>query len=218
MTWGSCGKNIGSWRLVEVVKNGILVKRQKVFDAWLIKQMNSIWHDTPQGEMAHIIRSFNQFWAHLGKVANAAFVNPRNQQKWLYQDLVMQIYSPWCTTWCSVNIWGFEHVHTHSDQKDTPGNVKLFKLGSGQRGFWGTFVNQKYFYWYETLHDHHIMHMWLGRIFLDFYENISCRNKQGKSVAIVYQNATIGAFVRDFFIGFTYTATIALRKSALRKR
>ncbi|EOJ4882506.1 hypothetical protein ACKKDI_004130, partial [Shigella flexneri] len=43
-------------------------------------------------------------------------------------------------------------------------------------------------------------------------------NKEGKSVAIVYQNATIGAFVRDFFIGFTYTATIALRKSALRKR
>ncbi|ALZ57646.1 hypothetical protein FORC11_3715 [Shigella sonnei] len=24
-------------------------------------------------------------------------------------------------------------------------------------------------------------------------------NKEGKSVAIVYQNATIGAFVRDFF-------------------
>ena len=61
MTWGGCGKNIGSWRLVEVVKNGILVKWQKVFDACLVKQMNSISHDTPQGEMAHIIRSFNQF-------------------------------------------------------------------------------------------------------------------------------------------------------------
>ena len=61
MTWGSCGKNIGSWRLVEVVKNEILVKWQKVFDACLVKQMNSIWHETPQGEMAHIIRSFNQF-------------------------------------------------------------------------------------------------------------------------------------------------------------
>ena len=78
MTWGSCGKNIGSWRLVEVVKNGILVKWQKVFDACLVKQMNSIWHETPQGEMAHIITSFNQFGAHLGKVANATFVNPRN--------------------------------------------------------------------------------------------------------------------------------------------
>ena len=88
----------------------------------------------------------------------------------------MQIYSPWCTTWCSVIIWGFEHVHKNSDQKDTLGNVELFKLGSWQRGFWGTFVNQTYFDWYETFQDHHIIHMWLAWIFLDFYENISCRN------------------------------------------
>ena len=42
-------------------QNGILVKWQKVFDACLGKQMNSIWHETPQGEMAHIIRAFHQF-------------------------------------------------------------------------------------------------------------------------------------------------------------
>ncbi len=52
----------------------------------------------------------------------------------------MQIYSPWCTTWCSVIIWGFEHVHKNSDQKDTLGNVELFKFGSGQKGFWGTLI------------------------------------------------------------------------------
>ena len=77
MTWGSCGKKLRPWRLVEEVKNGILVKWQKVFDACLGKQMNSICHDTPQGEMTHIIRAFHQFGAYLGKVANATFVNPR---------------------------------------------------------------------------------------------------------------------------------------------
>ena len=79
---------------MEEVKTGVLVKWQKVFDACLVKQMNSIWQETPQGEMTHIIRAFHQFGAYLGKVANATFVNPRNQQKWTSQDLVMQIYSP----------------------------------------------------------------------------------------------------------------------------
>ena len=59
-------------------KNGILVKWQKVFDACLVRQMNSKCHDTPQGEMKHINRAFHQFGAYLGKVANATFVNPRN--------------------------------------------------------------------------------------------------------------------------------------------
>ena len=59
-------------------QNGILVKWQKVFDACLGNQMNSIWNETPQGEMTHIIRAFHQFGAYLGKVANATFVNPRN--------------------------------------------------------------------------------------------------------------------------------------------
>ena len=90
--------------------------------------------------MSHIIRAFHQFWAHLGKVANATFVNPRNQQKWTFQDLVMQICSPWCTTWCSVIIWGYEHVHKSWDQKDKVANVELFKFGSGQEGFWGTLI------------------------------------------------------------------------------
>ena len=90
--------------------------------------------------MAHITRAFHQFWAHLGKVANATFVNPRNQQKWTSQDLVMQIYSPWCTTWCSVIIWGSKHVHKSWDQKEKVANVELFKFGSGQEGFWGTLI------------------------------------------------------------------------------
>ena len=90
--------------------------------------------------MAHISRVFHQVLAHLGKVANVTLVNLRNQQKWLCQDLVMKIYSPWCTTWCSGIIWGFEHVHKNSDQKDTLGNVELSKFGSGQEGFWGTLM------------------------------------------------------------------------------
>ena len=90
--------------------------------------------------MTHIIRSFNQFWAHLGKVANATFVNPRNQQKWLYQYLVMQIYYPWCTTWCSGLIWSCEYAHQSWGQGEKVGSTKLFKLDSGQRGFWGTLI------------------------------------------------------------------------------
>ena len=90
--------------------------------------------------MAHRSRVFHQDWVHLGKVANATFVNPRNQQKWTFQDLVMQIYSPWCTTWCSVIIWGSEHVHKSWDQKEKVANVELFKFGSGQEGFWGTLI------------------------------------------------------------------------------
>ena len=38
-------------------------------------------------------RAFHQFGAYLGKVANATFVNPRNQQKWTFQDLVMSSMS-----------------------------------------------------------------------------------------------------------------------------
>ena len=79
---------------MEEVKMMILEKWQKVFDDGLVKQMISTCHGTPQGEMTHIIRASHQFGAYLGKVANATFVNPRNEQKWLYQDLVMQIYSP----------------------------------------------------------------------------------------------------------------------------
>ena len=37
MTWGSCGKKIGPWRLVEVVKKVVLEILQKVFDIGLGK-------------------------------------------------------------------------------------------------------------------------------------------------------------------------------------
>ena len=77
-----------------MAETGILSFCQKVFDGGLGKQMISIFHETPQGEMAHITRAFHQFGAYLGKVADATFVNPRNQQKWTFQDLVMQICSP----------------------------------------------------------------------------------------------------------------------------
>ena len=77
-----------------MAKTGILSFCQKVFDGGLGKQMISICHETPQGEMTHKIRAFHQFGAYLGKVDNATFVNPRNEQKWIFQDLVTQIYSP----------------------------------------------------------------------------------------------------------------------------
>ena len=60
-TLRGCGKKLRSWRKVEVVKTGVLVKWQKVFDACLVKQMNSIWQETPQGEIAHIIRALHPF-------------------------------------------------------------------------------------------------------------------------------------------------------------
>ena len=63
---------------MEEVKTGVLLKWQKVFDACLVKQMNSIWQETPQGEIAHIITALHPFLAYLGKVSNATFVNPRN--------------------------------------------------------------------------------------------------------------------------------------------
>ena len=63
---------------MEEVKSGILVKCQEVFDNGLDQHMISNCHETPQGEMTHIIRAFHQFGAYLGKVANATFVNPRN--------------------------------------------------------------------------------------------------------------------------------------------
>ena len=52
----------------------------------------------------------------------------------------MQINSPWFTTWCSVIIWGSEHVHKCWDEKEKVANVELFKFGSGQEGFWGTLI------------------------------------------------------------------------------
>ena len=121
-------------------------------------------------------RVCHQIWAHLGKVASVTLVNPRNQQKWVFQDLVMQIHSPWCTTWCSVIIWGFEHAHKSWRQGEEVGSTNLFKFGSGQRGFWGILVNQNDFNWLEALQGDHNMHLWLVGFSLDFYENISCRN------------------------------------------
>ena len=79
---------------MEEVKNGILVKCQKVFDNGLGKQNISNCHETPQGVITHIIRAFHQFGAYLGKLANPTFVNPRNQQKWTCVDLVDKITSP----------------------------------------------------------------------------------------------------------------------------
>ena len=63
---------------MEVVKMVFLEKWQKVFDDGLGQQMISNYHETPQGETTHIIRTFHQFGAYLGKIANATFVNPRN--------------------------------------------------------------------------------------------------------------------------------------------
>ena len=77
-----------------MAKTCILNFCQKVFDGVLGKQMISICHETSQGKMSHIIRAFHQFGAYLGKVTNATFVNPRNEQKWIFQDLVMKICSP----------------------------------------------------------------------------------------------------------------------------
>ena len=105
------GAVVKSWGHGEEWKRSkmmILEKWQKVFVVGLGKKINSNCHENYQDGMAHRSRVFHQFWAHLGKVANVTLVNPRNQQKWLCQDLVMQIYSPWCTTWCSVIIWGSE--------------------------------------------------------------------------------------------------------------
>ena len=54
-----------------------------MFDVGLGKKMIYICHEAPQGAMAHIIRAVHPFCAHLGKVANATFVNPGNQQNGL---------------------------------------------------------------------------------------------------------------------------------------
>ena len=64
---------------MEEVKNGILVKWQKVFDIGLGKYMISISHEALQGQMVWENKRFHQDWVHLGEVANATFVNPRNQ-------------------------------------------------------------------------------------------------------------------------------------------
>ena len=138
--------------------------------------MNSIWQETPQGEIAHIIRALHPFWAYLGKVHNVTFVNPRNQQKWTCVDLVEKISSPWCTIWCSGLIWSCAHSHKSWGQGEKVGSTKLFKFGSGQRGFCCILVNQNDLDWHEALQGDHNMHLWLAGFFLDFCENISCRN------------------------------------------
>jgi len=126
--------------------------------------------------MTYRNKVYHEVWAHSKKVANVTLANPRNQYNWIFQDLVIQIFSTWCTTWFSVIIWIFEHFHKNIDQKETIGNVELLKFGSGQEWFLGTFVNQNYFYWDETFQDHHIRHMWLAKIVLDLFDNISYRN------------------------------------------
>ena len=44
-TLRGCGKKLGPWIRVEVVKTGVLVKWQKVFVASLGKKMNSYCHE-----------------------------------------------------------------------------------------------------------------------------------------------------------------------------
>ena len=76
------------------MKTSTFKNYQKVFDVGLGKKKIPICHEAPQGEITHIIRAFHQFGAHLKKVDNATLVNPRNEQKWVSQDLVMKICSP----------------------------------------------------------------------------------------------------------------------------
>ena len=59
-----------------------------MFDKGFDKQMISNCHETPQGEMIHIIGAFHQFGAYLGKVANATFANPKNGQERICVDPV----------------------------------------------------------------------------------------------------------------------------------
>ena len=80
------------------------------------------------------------------------------------------------TTWCGVIIWGLTHAHKVWGQGKKLHNVKLFKFGSGQRGFWNILVDQINWDWDETLHDHRIWHVCFAGIFLEFIENISYRN------------------------------------------
>ena len=56
-----CGKKMGSRRLVEVA--GICIPKfcQKVFDDGLGKLIISTCHETPLGEVSHIIRAFHPF-------------------------------------------------------------------------------------------------------------------------------------------------------------
>ena len=79
---------------MEGVKIVVFAKCQKVFDNGLGNKMTSICHEAPHGEITHTIRAFHQFGAHLEQVDNATLVNPRNEQKWVSQDLVMKICSP----------------------------------------------------------------------------------------------------------------------------
>ena len=60
MTWGSCGKKIGSWRLVEVVKEVVLEILQKVFVVGLGKKINPTCHENLQDGMALRNSVFNQ--------------------------------------------------------------------------------------------------------------------------------------------------------------
>ena len=89
----------------------------------------------------------------------------------------MKICSPWCTTWCSGLIWSCEHAHQSWGQGEKVGSTKLFKFGSGQRGFWDILVRQNDldFIWGFARRSQN-MHSWLAGFSLDFYENISCRN------------------------------------------
>ena len=126
--------------------------------------------------MAHIIRSFHPFCAHFGKDANATFVNPRNWQEWTCADLVEQITSPWCTTWCGGLIWSGDHAHKSWGQAEKVGSTKLFKFDSSQRGFWGDLVLLSCSPRHEAWQDHPICHKWHARIFMESLENISCVN------------------------------------------
>ena len=64
---------------MEGVQIVVFAKCQKVFDKGLGNKMISICHEAPQGATAHIIRAVHPFWDHLGKVANATFVNRRKK-------------------------------------------------------------------------------------------------------------------------------------------
>ena len=157
-------------------KTCILNFCQKVFDVGLGKQLDFPCHEAWHGQMAWENKRFHQDWVHLGKVANATFVNPRNQQKWTYVDLVEHNTSPWCTTWCTGLIWSYEHAHKSWGQGEKVGSTNLLKLGSEQKGLWGILVDQNDLDWSEALQDHHNMHLWLAGFLLDFYWNISFRN------------------------------------------
>ena len=117
-----------------------------------------------------------KIWDQNETLGNVELLKFGSGQKGFWGTLIKLYSSPTCATWTRWIIRASEHVYKFWDHLDMFGSAKLFKLGKGQKWFWGGLMMFCWSSRHEAFQDHQICHIWHARIFLELMQKISLKN------------------------------------------